>query len=93
MMDLLGIKALRPGEEKDANWDESKANMYPKSAGPLVEKSGKRVTTAEEWWKVRRPEIVEDYDREVLGRTPPNLPRVTWEVVSTSPETMGDVSW
>jgi hypothetical protein len=92
MMDLLGIKALRPGEEKDANWDESKANMYPNLPDPLVEKSGKRVTTAEEWWKVRRPEIVEDYDREVLGRTPPNLPRVTWEVVSTSPETMGDVS-
>src|ERR1700683_4598579 len=76
MMDLLGIKALRPGDEKDANWDLTKADQYPNLPDPLVEKSGKRVTTAAEWWKVRRPEIVEDYDREVLGRTPPDLPRV-----------------
>ncbi len=91
-MDLLGIKELRPGTEKDANWDESKANVYPKLPDPLVEKSRKRVTTAEEWWKVRRPEIVEDYDREVLGRTPAILPKVAWEVVSTTPEKMGDVA-
>ena len=92
MMDLLGIKELRPGEEKDANWDESKANVYPKLPDPLVEKNGKRVTTAEEWWKERRPEIVEDYDREVLGRTPANLPKVSWEVVSTTKESIGDVA-
>ncbi|MGA2850312.1 MAG: acetylxylan esterase [Terracidiphilus sp.] len=92
MMDLLGIKELRPGTEKDANWDEAKANVYPKLPDPLVEKSGKPVTTANEWWNVRRPEIVEDYDREVLGRTPANLPRVTWEVVSTTPEKMGGVA-
>ena len=90
-MDLLGIKELRPGEEKDANWDEGKANVYPRLPDPLVEKNGKLVTTAEEWWKVRRPEIVEDYDREVLGRTPANLPKVSWEVVSTTSESMGGV--
>jgi hypothetical protein len=92
MMDLLGIKTLRPGEQEDANWDLSKANPYPNLPDPLIEKSGKRVTTAAEWWKVRRAEIVEDYDREVLGRTPKNLPRVRWEVMSSTPETMGGVA-
>lgn len=91
MIDLLGIKELRPGEEKDANWDEAKANVYPKLPDPLVEKNGKLVTTADEWWKVRRPEIVEDYDREVLGRTPGDLPKVSWEVVSTTNEIMAGV--
>jgi len=91
LMDLLGIKALRPGEPDDANWDESKANVYPNLPDPLIEKNGKRVTTAKQWWKERRPEIVEDYDREVLGGTPANLPKVIWEVVSATPETMGDV--
>jgi len=91
LMGLLGIKELRPGEEKDANWDEAKANVYTNLPDVLTEKNGKRVTTAEEWWKVRRPEIVADFDREVLGRTPLNLPKVTWEVVSTTPEKMGDV--
>jgi hypothetical protein len=92
LMGLLGIKELRPGGEIDANWDEAKANVYPNLPDALVEKSGKRVTTAQEWWKERRPEIVEDYDREVLGRVPANLPKVTWEVVSATPEKMGDMA-
>jgi hypothetical protein len=92
LMDLLGIKELRPSGENDANWDESKADQYPNLPDPLVEKSGKRVTTAQEWWKERRPEIVDDYDREVLGTTPANLPRVNWEVVSEVPEKIGDVA-
>src|SRR5207302_11406156 len=41
------------------------------------------VTTAAEWWHQRRPEIVEDFEREVLGRVPPNAPKVTWIVAST----------
>ena len=92
LMDLLAIKSLRPPDEGQANWDEAKANQYPNLPDPLIEKSGKRVTTAGAWWKVRRPEIVEDYDREVLGRTPPNLPAVQWQVVSATAETIGDVA-
>jgi hypothetical protein len=92
LMDLLGIKELRPGTENAANWDEAKANVYPNLPDPLVEKSGKLVKTAEEWWKERRPQIQEDFDREVLGRTPANLPKVTWEVVSEAREKLGDVS-
>jgi hypothetical protein len=98
MMDLLGIKALRPSGVSDAkspnavNYDESKANVYPNLPDPLVEKNGQRVTTSEAWWNVRRAEIVEDYDREVLGRPPPNLPRVSWEVVSVTPEEIGGVA-
>lgn len=91
LMDLLGIKELRPGEEKDANWDEAKANVYPSLPDVLKEKSGKAVTTAADWWKVRRPEIVEEYDREVMGRTPAHLPAVKWEVVSTRNEVIGGV--
>ena len=91
LMDLLGIKELRPGEEKDANYDETKANIYPALPDPLAEKNGKRVTTAREWWSVRRPEIVADYDGEVLGRTPDHLPKVTWEVAGSKGETVGGV--
>ena len=36
------------------------------------------------WWNQRRPEIVEDFDREVLGRVPKNVPKVTWEVTKTA---------
>jgi len=32
------------------------------------------------WWKQRRPEIVEDFEREVVGRIPRDVPKVTWTV-------------
>jgi hypothetical protein len=97
LMDLLGIKELRHGADNDpkspymANYDESKANVYPTLPDPLLLKNGKRVTSAKLWWSKRRPEIVEDFDREILGRVPANTPKVTWEVVSTTQEKVGDV--
>ncbi len=86
MMDQLGIKALRAGpsgNDKDpnhANYDEAKANPYGDLPDALTLKSGQKVTSAEQWWNQRRPEIVEDFEREVYGRIPPNVPRVTWSV-------------
>jgi lysophospholipase L1-like esterase len=90
MMDQLGIKALRPGpsgNEKDpnhANYDEAKANRYGDLPDALTLKSGQKVTSPKQWWQERRPEIVEDFEREVLGRVPPYVPRVTWTAKSTT---------
>jgi hypothetical protein len=98
MMDLLGIKSLRPGRngmnpqaENYANYDESKANPYPNLPDPLVLKNGQKVTTAQMWWNQRRPEIVEDFDREIYGRVPRDTPKVKWEVTGTTNEKNGDV--
>src|SRR6059058_5469343 len=72
MMDQLGIKALRPGPSGNekapnhANYDESKANPFPDLPDALTLQSDKKVTTATEWWQERRPEIVEDFEREVF---------------------------
>src|SRR4051794_19386435 len=95
MMDQLGIKALRPGPSgtetapNHANYDEATANPYPDLPDVLTLKNGKKVTTAAMWEKQRRPEIVEDFDREVLGRVPANVPKVTWTVTSTANATFG----
>ena len=89
MMDQLGIKAMRPGPSGNdsapnhANYDELKANPFPDLPDVLMLKDGKRVTTAEMWWKQRRPEIVEDFEREVYGRIPKYAPDVAWTVTST----------
>ena len=88
MMEQLGITRLRPGPNgqpgatNSANYDEAKANPFPDLPEILTLKSGEKVTTAEKWWKQRRPEIVEDFEREVIGRVPKNVPKVTWTVVS-----------
>ena len=98
MMDLLGIKELRRGADGDAksphaaNYDESSADIYKGLPDPLVLNNGKPVTSAKMWWTKRRPEIVELFDREIYGRVPANLPKVTWEVVSTTQEKNGDVA-
>jgi hypothetical protein len=98
MMELLNIKELRrgangnnPKAENAANYDESKANPYPTLPDPLVLRNGRRVTTAEVWTKQRRPEIVEDFDREIYGRVPKETPKVKWEVTATEKQTVGDV--
>jgi hypothetical protein len=97
VMDELGIKQLRHGADGDpkspyaANYDESKADLYPNLPDPLRMNDGKPVTTAKMWWDQRRPEIVELFDREIYGRTPANLPHVQWQVVSTVHEKNGDV--
>jgi hypothetical protein len=88
MMEQLGIKRLRPGPSgqvgrtNSANYDPAKANPYPDLPEVLVLKNGQKVTTPEMWWDQRRPEIVEDFEREVFGRVPKNVPRVQWTVVS-----------
>ncbi len=98
MMDLLHITSLRNGANGSnpqapnyANYDESKANPYPVLPDPLVLKNGKKVTTAKMWWEQRRPEIVEDFDREIYGRVPAVTPAVKWELIKTTNETNGDV--
>jgi hypothetical protein len=99
MMDQLGIKTLRPGpngraaagEPGAANYDPTKANPYPDLPDPLRTKDGRKVTTAAQWWDVRRPEIVEDFEREVYGRVPKNVPAVSWSVTQSQKPTIGGI--
>jgi len=94
MMDQLGIKTLRPGPSgtetapNHANYDESLANPYPNLPDVLTLKNGRKVTSAA-MWPLRRKEIIEDFDREVLGRVPANVPKVTWTVTRTVDATVG----
>src|SRR5581483_32514 len=54
-------------------------------------KDGTKVTTADQWPK-RRAEIVEDFEREVYGRIPKNVPKVKWEVTNTTEGESGGVA-
>lgn len=97
MMQQLGITKLRPGPSGDeqapnhANYDEALANPYPDLPDVMRLASGERVATPEQWWNQRRPEIVEAFEREVLGRVPDNAPSVQWEVRETRDVTVGEI--
>jgi hypothetical protein len=94
MLDQLHVASLRPPVDArklgSANYDEAKANPYPDLPDPLLMKNGKKVTTAKMWWDQRRPQIVEDFDREIYGRMPKSLPAVKWEITNTVQQSVGD---
>jgi hypothetical protein len=79
-----GANGNDPNAPNAANYDESKANPFPNLPDALTLKNGKKVNSAKMWWTKRRPEIVEDFDREIYGRMPRNVPSVRWEVKSIS---------
>ncbi len=97
MMQQLGITRLRPapsgraaaGAPDAANYDAAKANPYPDLPDPLRMRGGRRVLTAPQWWNARRPEIVEDFERDVYGRVPKIVPPVSWSVTETVRTTIG----
>jgi hypothetical protein len=97
MMRQLGITRLRPGydgrakagEPNAANYDPAKANPWPDWPDPLTLNDGRKVATPQMWWKQRRPEIVEDFEREVYGRVPADVPKVAWTVTETVETSVG----
>lgn len=96
MLQQLHIDSTRPGPSgnpKDANAansDELKVPPYT-LPDPLTLNDGKKVTDAKTWWKQRRPEIVEAFDKEIYGRVPGNTPKVNWEITSTTDTTIGNI--
>ncbi len=96
MMDLLHITSLRPGANGNdpaapnaANYEEARANPYPALPDPLRLNDGQEVKTANAWWRQRRVQIVEAFDREIYGRVPARLPAVRWEATGSEKATVG----
>ena len=96
MLAQLGITSLRTGASgtatapNAANYDESKAVIFPNLPTLLITKVGQQVTSKKMWEKVRRPELVEEFDREIYGRVPSNTPKVQWVVVSIKDDKVGN---
>ncbi|MDZ7316297.1 MAG: acetylxylan esterase [candidate division KSB1 bacterium] len=74
------------------NYDDREEGFFP---GPeswrvgnyppldlLKSKDGRLIRTAEEWIKIRRPEVLKDVQEQVWGTPPPDsiLPQVRWSV-------------
>jgi len=87
MMQKLGISELRPGPSGNpeapnaANSDEAKATPYSNLPDPLLFNNGEKVISAVQW-EIRKKEIFEDFDREIYGRLPNNIPAVNWVLIS-----------
>jgi hypothetical protein len=92
MLDQLGIKKMRKGRSAKDKDDEATANPYKESMPDLMTfKDGTKVKSAEQWPK-RRAEIVDDFEREVYGKIPKNVPKVKWEVTKTEEGESGGIA-
>ncbi len=93
--DSVGHFVSRSGFGLWNNYDDSSYGFNP---GPeawrlsyyppidlLKMKDGTTITTTEEWWNKRRPEILKDVQQEVWGVIPPDsiLPEVKWVVTDS----------
>ena len=67
------------------NYHDNKVGVYT-PIDLLKMKDGTVVTTADQWWNQRRPEIEKDVKQQLWGVIPPDsiLPKVTWSVVTTT---------
>jgi len=88
---LLAAIVCFPGplmaQPKGANYDESKVPRYT-LPDPLVAVDGTRITAAEAWRNVRRPEILELFRRHVYGRSPQRPDTLRFKVTSRDPEAL-----
>jgi hypothetical protein len=93
IMKELKISVIPPGavSSSPATYNEAEANPYPNLPDPLTLKNGQKIKSAAVWRNQRRPELLEDFQREIYGRTPKNTPKVTWKVVNTTSGVDGDI--
>lgn len=63
------------------NYDDDKVGQYT-PIDLLAMHDGTRITTADQWWNQRRPELFKDVQEQIWGVMPDAnvLPKVTWEV-------------
>jgi hypothetical protein len=99
MLSQIGLErnAMRRGpsgnplDSNAANRFEDKVRPY-QLPDPLVLKNGKKVMNAAMWRNQRRPEIIRDFDNEVYGKLPVNIPAVKWVVERVNDTTIGKYS-
>jgi hypothetical protein len=97
MVDQLGIDRSiirrgpsgNPNDANAANSSEEKVNKYT-LPDPLILKNGQKVKNLKDWTEKRRPELVTDFENEIYGRLPQNLPAVNWQVISVKDTLLGN---
>jgi hypothetical protein len=84
--DSAGNTHVRSNWGNWSNYDESRVGRYT-LPDPLVRNNGLRVTDSTTWWRVRRPEILELFRREIYGRIPARTPAVRFAVAAVDSTT------
>lgn len=75
---LLVFSAELYGQSRNVNYDESKVPIYTLPE-LLVSEKGKPIQSVKDWEKIRRPELLQLFAKEMYGSTPKDKIQVTYE--------------
>lgn len=78
------IHAQAPKPRPDVNYDEAKVG-----SDPLPDL---KLTTAEDWGKTRRPEILQLFREHVFGTTPADIGQPKFETIATKADALGGLA-
>lgn len=80
---LLAITLITTGYSKSqTNYDESKVPVYELPA-LLISENGTDITDSKSWMKVRRPEILSLFEKNMYGQVPGKLKLSSWKILET----------
>lgn len=89
---LLLAHAMLPQDRSEAiNYDETKVPPYT-LPDPLVMRDGSKVKDAQTWRNRRRPEILELFETQVYGKTPPRPRTMRFEVGKSDPQALKGIA-
>ncbi|MBC8166465.1 MAG: acetylxylan esterase [Bryobacteraceae bacterium] len=87
-LSAIGGYQVTGAETWKGNHDESNVKSYTLS-DPLTLLNGKKVRNADEWKKLRRPEILHLFEDNVYGKTPSVAIKPHFDVISTDRDALG----
>ncbi|MBW3629463.1 MAG: acetylxylan esterase [Gemmatimonadetes bacterium] len=87
LLALIAPAASAGAQPAGFNYDEAAVPAYT-LPDPLQLSSGGRVTSPEQWWQQRRPELLRTFEEQVYGRAPGRPPQMTFRFLSVDREAL-----
>lgn len=82
---VIAMSSTLPAQQDKVIYDEADVPGYFLQ-DPLLKADGHDVKDAEDWEKVRRPELLELFEKAVYGKAPPAPEKIVFEVKESSDE-------
>ncbi len=90
-MEVTRVDFENPFDTSGGNWKPDYINTDPAKVPPytlpdaLTMQDGRKVTTPEQWYHERRPELLELFETEMYGKAPGRIEGMHWEIVEEGP--------
>jgi hypothetical protein len=84
---LAALTLSAPGQTEEINYDESRVGSYT-LPDPLTTSDGRKITREQDWFAIRRPEILRLFQTQMYGKTPETRILTTTTIRSVEPKAL-----